>query len=61
MCSVFERLFDRVTTMDITINGVVFKKGTIVNTFIKSVFYNPDYFPEPFTFNPERWKDPENT
>jgi len=61
MCSVFERLFDRVTTKDITINDVTFKKGTILNTFIKSVFYNSEYFPEPFSFNPERWNNPANS
>lgn len=59
--SVFERLFDRVTAKDITINGILFKKGTILNTLVKSIFYDPKLFPDPFKFNPERWKDPSNS
>ncbi|KAI0381178.1 cytochrome P450 [Hypomontagnella monticulosa] len=43
------------------VDGHVIPRGTIVGVNIYSVHYNEEYFPDPFTFRPERWLDDTNT
>ncbi|KAI0157192.1 cytochrome P450 [Hypoxylon sp. FL1284] len=37
------------------VDGIVIPKGTHVGVNIYSIHHNEEYFPEPFTFKPERW------
>ncbi|KAI1120459.1 cytochrome P450 [Nemania abortiva] len=39
------------------VDGHVIPQGIIVGVNIYSVHYNEEYFPDPFTFRPERWLD----
>jgi cytochrome P450 len=39
----------------LTIDGHFFPEGTILGTSAYAIHHNPDYFPEPFTFKPDRW------
>ncbi|KAI1412809.1 benzoate 4-monooxygenase cytochrome P450 [Hypoxylon sp. FL1857] len=46
------------------IDGHVIPPGTQVGVNIYSIHHNPEYFPDPFTFKPERWlavDNPEGT
>ncbi|KAI1479685.1 cytochrome P450 [Daldinia eschscholtzii] len=40
---------------DIVVDGHVIPRGTQVGVSIYSLHHNPDYFPDPFTYKPERW------
>ncbi|KAI1407554.1 cytochrome P450 [Hypoxylon sp. FL1857] len=40
-----------------TVDGHVIPRGTIVGVNIYSIHHNEEYFPDPFTFRPERWLD----
>jgi cytochrome P450 len=44
-----------VTTGGITINGDFIPEGTIVGVPAYAIHHNPEYFPEPDKFIPERW------
>ena len=46
---------DRVASEDVTVNGINIPKGMIVNTTIYPVHHDPDYWPEPETYDPERY------
>ena len=37
------------------IDGHVIPRGTLVGVNIYSIHHNAEYFPDPFTFKPERW------
>lgn len=37
------------------VDGHVIPKGTIIGVNVYSVHHNEEYFPDPFTFQPERW------
>ena len=37
------------------IQGIVIPKGTIVNISICSMHYDPEYWPDPDRFDPDRW------
>jgi len=39
----------------LTIDGQYFPKGTVVGTAPYAIHHNDEYFPMPFTFQPERW------
>ncbi|KAI8633016.1 cytochrome P450 [Xylariaceae sp. FL1651] len=41
------------------VDGHVIPPGTEVGVNLFSLLHNADYFPEPFTFQPERWLTPE--
>ncbi|KAJ4299860.1 hypothetical protein N0V90_005106 [Kalmusia sp. IMI 367209] len=38
-----------------TIDGHFFPEGTVVGVPQYSIHHNPDYFPDPFVFSPDRW------
>ena len=38
-----------------TINGIAIPKGMIINAHIYTVHYDPEYWPEPEKYNPERY------
>lgn len=42
----------------VTIDGQVVPRGYDVGTCIYAIQHNPDYYPEPFEYHPERWLDP---
>lgn len=44
-----------------TVDGHVIPHGTIVGVDIYAIHYNEEYFPNPFTFRPERWLDDPKT
>jgi cytochrome P450 len=48
-------LWRRVLTNDTIVDGHVMPEGCDVGTSIYSIHHNPDYYPEPFEFRPERW------
>ncbi|XP_057379555.1 cytochrome P450 3A11-like [Daphnia carinata] len=48
-----------VCNKDIIANGVYIKKGMLVTVPTYALHYDPDYYPDPFKFNPDRWS-PEN-
>jgi cytochrome P450 len=39
----------------LTVGGQYFPKGSSISTACWSMHYNPDYYPEPYQFRPERW------
>jgi cytochrome P450 len=40
------------------VDGHVVPRGTIVGVNIYSIHHNEEYFPDPFTYRPERWLTP---
>ena len=46
----------RVTVQEENIGGYSIPKGTSVNVNFYAACHNPEYFEEPFKFNPERWE-----
>jgi cytochrome P450 family 3 subfamily A len=47
--------FARVATEDHYIGKIPVKKGTLMAMQPMGNHYNPKYFKDPFTFQPERW------
>ncbi|KAK4490753.1 hypothetical protein RD792_001459 [Penstemon davidsonii] len=45
----------RKTTRDMDINGYVIPKGWRIYVYTREVNYDPNLYPDPFTFNPWRW------
>jgi cytochrome P450 len=41
------------------VDGHVIPKGTQVGVNIYSIHHNEEYFPDPFTYNPDRWLSPD--
>lgn len=39
----------------LTISGHFLPQGTIVGTSAYAIHHNPEYYPDPFAFKPERW------
>ncbi|XP_054154789.1 cytochrome P450 3A11-like [Oppia nitens] len=54
-------MFGRMASQDYTIEsiGLTIPKGMLVNFDIESIHHNPDYYPEPDCWNPDRFM-PEN-
>jgi cytochrome P450 len=48
-------LQDRIASQDIEIKGMKIKKGTFVRMPIYASHHNPDFFPDPEMFKPERF------
>ncbi|XP_067946118.1 cytochrome P450 3A11-like [Watersipora subatra] len=46
---------DRVASRDVTINGLDIPKGMIVNILIHAIHHDPEYWPEPDKYDPERF------
>lgn len=55
------RLPRAIETPDAIFNGYRVPKGTIVSMSAWMLNRNPQTFPEPERFNPERWSDPEKS
>lgn len=49
-------LFARDLEEDVVVNGNLIPKGTTLGVAIAVLHYNPAYWDEPFTFNPDRFK-----
>ena len=47
--------FSRAVPTDITLGGFQVPKGTIVSCFTMNIMQDPDNFPDPLQFTPERW------
>ncbi|XP_052205319.1 cytochrome P450 85A-like [Diospyros lotus] len=47
----------RKTTQDMELNGFLIPKGWRIYVYTREINYNPNLYPEPFTFNPWRWMD----
>ncbi|KAI0484908.1 cytochrome P450 [Xylariaceae sp. FL0804] len=43
------------STRPLVVDGHVIPPGTLVGVGLYSLMHNPAYFPEPFSFRPERW------
>ena len=46
---------ERICKKDVEVKGIKFKKGMAVKIPIYSAHHNPDFFPEPEVFKPERF------
>ncbi|KAK6178151.1 hypothetical protein SNE40_012966 [Patella caerulea] len=55
------QLSTRLTREDVTIGGYKFKKGMDIHIPICHLQKNPDFFPEPEVFNPERFTEEEKS
>lgn len=45
----------------IEIDGYFLPEGTVVGVPMYAIHHDPNYLPEPFTFQPERWlESPDN-
>lgn len=53
------RTLDDSAKAPMVVDGHVIPRGTEVGMHVYSVLHNPDYYPEPFAFRPERWLGPE--
>ena len=51
---------ERVCKEDVEIDGVFFPKGSVVMIPVYALHHNPQYWPEPAEFRPERYQDPRN-
>ena len=49
----------RITTEDLELNGYHVPKGSGVGLHIYSIHMDPDVYPEPHAFRPERWLQKE--
>ncbi|KAI1253593.1 hypothetical protein MGN70_005803 [Eutypa lata] len=50
---------DPLSTEPLVVDGHVIPPGTLVGVGTYSLMHNPEYFPEPFAFRPERWLEDE--
>ena len=51
--------FDRLATEDYQYNGTVIKAGTLISNAVHNIHHDPDNYPDPDVFDPERFS-PEN-
>ena len=52
--SYFTSRIERECNKDITINNIRFKKGMLVTVPTYALHYDPEYYPDPYTFDPDR-------
>lgn len=50
---------DPLSSEPLVVDGHVIPPGTLVGVGTYSLMHNPEYFPEPFAFRPERWLEDE--
>ena len=50
-----EQVSDVGTTKPLIVDGHVIPRGVLVGVNIYAIHHNEEYFPEPFTYKPERW------
>ena len=48
---------DRISQHDVTINGVIIPKGVLVSSPIDYLHHDPDVYPDPYKFDPERFTE----
>ncbi|KAM3207485.1 hypothetical protein ACQJBY_062627 [Aegilops geniculata] len=48
----------RVANMDVEYHGYTIPKGWPVLVWLRSLHTDPNYYQDPFTFNPDRWDEP---
>ncbi|KAI0141755.1 cytochrome P450 [Xylariaceae sp. FL1272] len=53
--------YDSADEKPFVVDGQVIPPGTTVGVNIYSIHYNDEYFPDSFTFRPERWLDDETS
>lgn len=53
--SVFSQRVDREVTKDVVINGIRLPVGSSVTVMIYALHHDPDVYPDPFKFDPERF------
>ena len=46
---------ERECNKDVTYNGIEIKKGTMITVPSFALHYDPDSYPDPETFNPDRY------
>lgn len=51
---------DPLSTEPLVVDDHVIPPGTLVGVGVYSLMHNPEYFPEPFAFRPERWMEGDN-
>lgn len=51
---------DPLSTEPLIVDGHIIPPGTLVGVGTYSLMHNPEYFPEPFAFRPERWLEGNN-
>ena len=51
---------DRFCKQDVEIDGVHVPKGSVVIIPVYALHHDPQYWPEPEEFRPERYQDPRN-
>lgn len=51
---------DPLSAEPLVVDGHVIPPGTLVGVGVYSLMHNPEYFPEPFIFQPERWLEGED-
>ena len=51
---------DRICTADTVVNGLKIPKGVGIIVPVNAVCHDPDYWPEPDKFDPERFSDSSN-
>lgn len=48
---------DRVASLDFEYNGMKIKKGMVLDVPVWALHYDPQIYPEPFKFDPDRFND----
>lgn len=51
--------FNRVASQDYEFNGIKIKKGTVVTVPVWALHHDPEIYPDPYEFKPERFSDKE--
>ncbi|KAI1778549.1 cytochrome P450 [Hypoxylon cercidicola] len=54
------RVLEASAAEPLIVDGHVIPRGTEVGIHLYSVLHDPDYYPQPFAFRPERWLAPDD-
>lgn len=50
-------VYNRCPTEDISVGGYQIKKGASIAIVASVIHYDEAYYPDPYRFNPDRWRD----